>query len=172
MWAKGSVCARFKQHVTMTNNVQSFRQIADAIRTHILEITISTIVGVMLAIVLLVGDAAYDQLLGGIGKRGMLSLGLVLFLTSAISITNLIRRPPRLLRRRSLYYQRSDRESRSPLCPHCYEVDHIQIHLEGPVPMHDKSVEYWRCHNCHYDYGANPGDNFRMSSRRKKLHMA
>jgi hypothetical protein len=65
---------------------------------------------------------------------------------------------------RGLYYQAGDS---IPFCPKCWEASGRKIHLSGPVPMMDTTIEYWECHTCDKDYDAKPGQNFLARAARK-----
>ncbi|MEJ0088606.1 MAG: hypothetical protein WDM80_02480 [Limisphaerales bacterium] len=65
--------------------------------------------------------------------------------------------------RRGLFYKTGDP---IPFCPHCFEADDRKIHLSGPVPMMDESIEYWECYTCDHDYHAKQGGIFLASQAR------
>jgi len=61
--------------------------------------------------------------------------------------------------RRGLYYKLGDA---IPFCPICWDTSNgsKKIHLSGPVPMMDETIEYWECHICDKDFSAKPRENF------------
>lgn len=70
---------------------------------------------------------------------------------------------------RSLYYKASDP---IPFCPHCWETGNRKVHLSGPIPMMDNSIECWECQACDRDYRAKQGQNFvpKLSRELRRRH--
>lgn len=65
---------------------------------------------------------------------------------------------PSLEHTRGVYYASGDPV---PFCPHCYESGTGErIHLSGPVPLFDSTMERWDCYTCNTTYAAKRGENF------------
>lgn len=67
--------------------------------------------------------------------------------------------------RRGLYYLRGQA---APLCPHCFEVTGMKLHLNGPSSaFNNVRSEIWNCLQCGCEFRAHGDGNFRVARRRR-----